>query len=148
MAGATSLMYNLRVGGARLIDLCLSRSTVAETVTGEITNWADLRIRADNPGLSLPDLQMTPVMRADSSGSTAQFTPWVSAEHAEQWNAFCVSLRRASSCGPTSKHPLFGNAKALSGSLGVSGYIAQVYGVGSITCVENSYALRLGLPVA
>jgi phosphate transport system substrate-binding protein len=145
VTGATSLMHDPRIGGARLIDRNLSRSTVAGIFTGEITNRADIRISADNPGLSLPDLQTIPVIRADSSGSTAQFTGWVSAEYPEQWNAFCVSLRRACLCGPTSKHLLFGSAKALSGSSGVSGPVALAYGVGSITYVGNSYALRLGL---
>ncbi len=147
VAGATSLIYNLRVGGTRLTDLRLGGDTVAGIFTGAITNWADPRIRADNPGLVLPDLAIVPVVRADSSGSTSQFTSWMSARYAGAWNAFCASLGRTP-CGPTSLYPLFGNATARSGSLGVAGYVTQSYGVGSIAYVENSYARPFGIPVA
>lgn len=148
VAGATSLMYNLTVGRQRLTDLRLSGETVTGIFTGLITNWADPRIRADNPRLTLPDLPIVPVVRADSSGSTAQFTGWMSSEHGAEWNAFCATLGRATPCGPSSSYPLFGNAIAQSGSLGVAGYVSQSYGAGAIAYVENSYALKSGFPVA
>ena len=148
VAGGTSFMYNLKINGKRVSNLRLSGETVTKIFTGTITNWNDAAIKADNPGLAMPDKKIVPVVRSDGSGSTAQFTLWMSKQHSALWNAFCKSVGRASPCGLTSQYPTFGNAKAQSGSNGVAGYVSQDYGEGAITYVEYSYALRSGFPVA
>lgn len=148
VAGGTAFMYNLKINGKRVSNLRLSGATVTKIFTGGITNWNDPAIKADNPGLVMPDKKIVPVVRSDGSGSTAQFTLWMSKQHGATWNAFCKSVGRPSPCGLTSQYPTFGNAKAQSGSAGVAGYVSQDYGEGAITYVEYSYALRAGFPVA
>ncbi|HEY7313521.1 MAG TPA: phosphate ABC transporter substrate-binding protein PstS [Gemmataceae bacterium] len=44
---------------------------------GEITNWNDERIKADNKNVSLPDLKISVVHRAEGSGTTAIFTEYL-----------------------------------------------------------------------
>lgn len=142
VAGGTAFMYNLKIGGKRVTNLRLSGDTITKIFTGQITNWNDIAIKADNPGLAMPDKAIVPVVRSDGSGSTAQFTLWMSQQFPSLWSAFCGCT------GLTSQYPTFGNAKAQNGSLGVAGYVSQDYGEGAITYVEYSYALKSGFPVA
>jgi phosphate ABC transporter phosphate-binding protein len=148
VAGGTAFMYNLKISGSRVTNLRLSGEAITGIFTGTITKWNDPAIKADNPGLAMPDRAIVPVVRSDGSGSTAQFTLWMSKEHPSLWNAFCASVGRPTPCGLTSQYPVFGNAKAQNGSLGVSGYVSQDYGEGAITYVEYSYAVKSGFPVA
>ena len=55
-------------------SLNMTPDTVAQIFTGEITNWNDSRIAKDNPGVNLPDLNITAVHRSDESGTTGNFT--------------------------------------------------------------------------
>ena len=142
VAGGTALMYNLRIDGHRVTTLRLSGASIAKIFTGVIVNWNDPRLKADNPGLTMPDQTIQPVVRADSSGSTLAFTAWMSKQHPALWAAF------AGRSAPLSLFPSAPFAKTESGSLGVAGYVSQSYGDGAITYVENSYALSTGFPVA
>lgn len=148
VAGGTSFMYNLKINGKRVTNLRLSGETITRIFTGTIKNWSDPKIQADNPGLAMPDRPIVPVVRSDGSGSTAQFSLWMSKQHSSLWNAFCASVGRSSPCGLTSQYPLFPGAKGQSGSSGVAGYVSQNYGEGAITYVEYSYAIEAGFPVA
>lgn len=137
VAGGTSLMYNLKIGGKLVTDLQLPGELVAKIFTGQITRWNDPAIQAENPQLALPDRSITPVVRSDGSGSTAQFTKWMSTQYPQTWGT-----------GMTSQFPPSFNFKAQSGSLGVSGYVGNpTNGEGSITYVEYSYAMKSGFPV-
>lgn len=137
VAGGTSLMYNLKIGGKRVTNLRLSGDVVAKVFTGQITNWNDAAIQADNPGLAMPDKKITPVVRSDGSGTSAQFTKWMSSQYPSVWTR-----------GMTSQFPMINaDFKAQNGSLGVAGYVSQDYGEGAITYVEYSYALKSGFPV-
>ncbi|WP_166878445.1 phosphate ABC transporter substrate-binding protein PstS [Salinibacterium sp. ZJ450] len=148
VAGGTAFMYHLNIGGKRVTNLRLSGETITKIFTGGIKKWNDPAIVADNPGLAMPDKNIVPVVRSDGSGSTAQFTLWMSKQHPSLWNAFCATVNRPNPCGLTSQYPLFGSAKGQSGSSGVAGYVSQGYGEGAITYVEYSYALEAGFPVA
>jgi len=151
VAGGTSFMYNLKIGGRRVTNLRLSGDTVAKIFTGKVTNWSDPAVRADNPGLRLPARKIVPVVRSDGSGTTAQFTLWMSKREQSVWNDYCQRAGvQASPCGFTSEYPVVPGTGfiALNGSLGVSGYVAQAQSEGTITYVEYSYALNSNFPVA
>ncbi|WP_241976389.1 phosphate ABC transporter substrate-binding protein PstS [Cryobacterium algoricola] len=148
VAGGTAFMYNLKIGGVRVSNLRLSGEVVTKIFTGVITKWNDPAIQTDNPGLAMPDKGIVPVVRSDGSGSTAQFSLWMSKQYNSLWGQFCVKVGKPASCGLTSQYPTYGNAKAQSGSAGVAGYVSQDYGEGAITYVEYSYALKSGFPVA
>ena len=58
--------------------LRLSPDTIAGIFANTITNWSDPAIAADNPDLTLPDLTINPVHRSDESGTSANFTDYLS----------------------------------------------------------------------
>jgi phosphate ABC transporter phosphate-binding protein len=150
VAGGTSFMYNLSAGGKQIANLRLSGEVIAKIFTGAITQWDDATIKADNPAIDLPSRQIVPVVRSDGSGSTAQFTTWMSKQHGSVWDAYCAAAGRPSPCGVTSNYPVIAGKGFIAqpNSQGVAGYVSQAANVGTITYVEYSYALKTGFPVA
>lgn len=67
-------------------SLNLSPDTIAKIFKGEITNWNDAAIKADNPDATLPDLKITAVHRADDSGTTENFTEYLKATAGSVWD--------------------------------------------------------------
>ena len=59
-------------------QLVLSGPVIAGIYSGTITNWNDPKIRALNPGVTLPDLAITPIHRSDGSGDSFIFTQYLS----------------------------------------------------------------------
>ena len=101
-AGGTTFMYNLKIGNKRVTNLRLSGAAIAGIFTGVITMWNDPKIAADNPGLTLPAIQIVPVVRSDGSGATAEFTQWMLATRPSYWTAYCAEGR------PQPVHPDLG----------------------------------------
>jgi phosphate transport system substrate-binding protein len=79
-AGEIVIAYNLP---SKPKDLKLPRDVYSNIFLGKITKWNDPKIVAANPGVDLPDLPITVVRRADSSGTTAVFTMHLSAINPE-----------------------------------------------------------------
>lgn len=79
-AGEIVLAYNLP-GNPK--GLKLPRDVYSNIFLGKITRWNDPKIAAANPGIKLPDLPITVVVRADSSGTTAVFTKHLATINAE-----------------------------------------------------------------
>lgn len=67
--------------------LNLSSPTIAGLFSGAIDTWDDAAVAADNPGVVLPDLDVVPVHRQDSSGTTENFTDWLHATAPNEWPA-------------------------------------------------------------
>lgn len=65
--------------------LNLSPNVLAGIFANTITNWNDPAIAADNAGLELPDLAINPVHRSDESGTTENFTDYLSAVAPDVW---------------------------------------------------------------
>ncbi len=65
--------------------LNLNGTVLTEIYTGKITSWNDPAIAALNPGVSLPDLKIVTLHRADSSGSTFLFTSYLNAQDPSAW---------------------------------------------------------------
>ncbi|MGH9274282.1 MAG: phosphate ABC transporter substrate-binding protein PstS, partial [Acidimicrobiales bacterium] len=147
-AGGTAFMYNLKINGQRVTNLRLSGANVAKIFTGVITSWDDPALIADNPGLELPARKVVPVVRSDGSGSSAQFTRWMIAQHGGIWDDYCNRSGRAPACGFTSFYPTVTGMIAQSGDLGVAGYVAQSFAEGAIGYVNYSYSLGARFPVA
>ena len=147
VAGGTSFMYNVQVGGKRFQTLQLSQAALAGIFSGQITTWNDPAIQKTNPGVALPAQRITVVVRSDGSGATAQFTLWMLRQFPQQYAALCAKA----GCNPhaaTSYFPYQGlsNFVAQSGSNGVTTYTANTpY---TINYDEYSYALGVGFPVA
>ena len=78
-AGEVVLAYNL----PGIETLKLPRTLYPEIFLGRISRWNDPAIVAANPGIELPELDITVVTRRDSSGTSFVFTRHLSAISAE-----------------------------------------------------------------
>lgn len=58
--------------------LLLPGEVLADIYLGKVQNWSDPAIAAANPGLKLPDLRITVIHRSDGSGSTFNWTSFLS----------------------------------------------------------------------
>jgi phosphate transport system substrate-binding protein len=76
-----AVAYNL----PDVADLQLAPDTVAKIFAHTITKWNDPAIAADNPGVDLPDSAITTVSRSDKSGTTANFTDYLSKVAPSSW---------------------------------------------------------------
>lgn len=142
VAGGTSFMYHLEVGGKLYRDLRLSGESIVGIFTNKITKWNDPQITRDNNGKALPAIDIVPVVRSDGSGTTAQFALWMDKRYGSQWRAYCGCQ------GLTSYYPRKGRQVAQSGSDNVANYVAARSGNGTIGYVEFSYARNKNYPVA
>ncbi len=105
----------------------LDGQVLGDIYLGKITKWNDSAIKALNPGLDLPDAAIAPVRRADGSGTTFNFTNYLSRVHPE-WKTKVGE-------GTAVNWPLGAGGK---GNEGVSAFVARL--PNSIGYVEYSYA--------
>lgn len=124
--GSITVSYNLP--GIKS-GLKLDGPTIANIYLGTITKWNDPAIVKLNPKVKLPDLQITPVHRSDGSGTTAQFTQFLSAVSPE-WKQQIGSDK-------TVKWPV---GTGSNGNQGVAATTSQTKG--AIGYVELAYALQ------
>jgi phosphate transport system substrate-binding protein len=66
-------------------SLNLDSKTIAGIFNKTITTWNDPAIKALNPGATLPAHAITPVVRSDGSGTTANFTTYLSETQPSIW---------------------------------------------------------------
>ncbi|MEQ4524331.1 phosphate ABC transporter substrate-binding protein PstS [Nocardioides kribbensis] len=71
-------------------ELNLSPETLAGIFAGEITEWNDPAIEADNPDADLPSATINPVHRSDESGTTENFTNYLSVAAGDTWTEGAV----------------------------------------------------------
>jgi len=74
--GSIVLAYNL--DGIKDGELKLSNDNVADIFLGKIKKWNDERIKANNPSVKLPDSKINLIRRSDGSGTTFNFTYYLS----------------------------------------------------------------------
>ncbi len=115
----------MKIDGALLADIYL----------GKITKWNDARIAALNPGLKLPDMKITVVHRSDGSGTTFNFTNYLSKVSPEWKQKVGEGTSVAWPAGVGGK-----------GNEGVAAYSRQIRG--GIGYVEYAYALQNKLTYA
>ena len=132
-AGVVVLAYNLPgLGG----PLKLGRDVYVDILAGRVRTWDDARIRAQNPGLNLPNRSIAIVARQDRSGTTFALTNHLSAV-SSAWR----------DQGPGVGNLVDWKAAMLArGNEGVAGRIKV--SEGSIGYVEHHFAKRLGLSMA
>lgn len=129
---ATAITYNVPNAPQ---GLKLTGQILADVYLGSITNWSDPAIRRLNPGANLPDLKITPVYRSDNSGTTFNFTEYLSAI-SPQWKSRIGT-------GVNANWPAGIGAK---GSSGVAGVVSRT--TGAVTYVDVAYALKSKLKFA
>jgi phosphate transport system substrate-binding protein len=67
------------------VKLHLSADTIAKIFSGDVTKWNDAAIKADNPKAKLPGTTITVVHRSDSSGTTQNFTSFLTKAAPSSW---------------------------------------------------------------
>lgn len=79
--GPIAITYN--IPGVK--TLRLTNKVISNIYLGKITKWNSKAIASLNPSLKLPDLRITPVFRADGSGTTANLVNYLSATVGDNW---------------------------------------------------------------
>ncbi|MDB4335036.1 phosphate ABC transporter substrate-binding protein PstS [bacterium] len=129
--GAVVIAYNLPgVDGLKLTNELLEGIFM-----GDITNWNDGKIQANNEGLALPDQAITFVHRSDGSGTTFIFSDYLS----KISSVWAEKVGR----GKSLQWPVGIGAK---GNPGVAGTIKST--AGSIGYIGSEYAFAQKIPVA
>ena len=125
LLGATAVLYN--VPGVSQ-QLKLTGPVIADIYLGKITQWDDARIKALNTGVNLPDAKITPAYRSDGSGTSYNFTDYLSK----------VSADFAGKVGKSTQPP-FPLGVGARGSSGVAGVVKNT--PGAIGYADVAYAL-------
>ncbi|HLZ06236.1 MAG TPA: phosphate ABC transporter substrate-binding protein PstS [Bradyrhizobium sp.] len=123
----------VNIDGVKAGDMVLDGPTLAEIYLGKINKWDDPAIKKLNPNVKLPSAAISVVHRADASGTSFNFTDYLSKVSAD-WKS---KVGR----GTAVEWPVGVGAK---GNEGVSGNIAQAKN--SIGYVEYAYAKQNKLP--
>jgi phosphate transport system substrate-binding protein len=124
---ATSVPYNLPGVAARVR---LTGPVLADIYLGRITQWNDARIRALNPGTALPALAVTPVYRSDASGTTFNFTQYLSRTSAA-WKRGVGASTAVEFPAGTGALRSAGVADAIQRTPGAIGYVEVAYSLQS-----------------
>jgi len=117
----------VNIEGVKAGEMILDGETLASIYLGKITKWDDPAIKKLNPNVKLPSDAITVVRRSDGSGTTFNFTDYLSKASAD-WKSKVGS-------GTAVEWPAGVGAK---GNEGVSGNISQTKN--SIGYVEYAYA--------
>lgn len=113
--------------------LKLSGEVLANIFLKKVTKWSDASIKALNPGVDLPDTNITVVHRSDGSGTTFVFANYLT-KVSPEWNdkvGADTSIQWPTGIGGK-------------GNEGVASYVQRVKG--SIGYVEFAYAKQNALP--
>ncbi|WP_330948341.1 phosphate ABC transporter substrate-binding protein PstS [Thermomonas sp. LB-4] len=110
--------------------LRLTGPLLADIYLGKVTRWNDPAIAATNPGLALPADKINVVRRSDGSGTTFNFTNYLSKASAD-WKA---------QVGEGTNVNWIATSVGGKGNEGVASYVKQLKG--AIGYVELSYALQ------
>ena len=128
----TAVMYNLPNLGGRLK---LTGAILANIYLGNIKAWNATAIKKLNPNLNLPSTNVTPVFRSDGSGTSYNFTDYLSS----------VSPGAKAKFGTTTQPP-FDVGIGARGSAGVAGVVSRTEG--AIGYADTAFAKKNGIPFA
>jgi phosphate transport system substrate-binding protein len=125
--GADVVTWNLPSLGAT--QLKFDGATLADIFLGKIKKWNDPKIAGQNSGARLPSTSITVCHRSDESGTTANFTSFLTA-YSSAWKS-----------GPgTDKSVKWPTGTGAKGNDGVAGCVRQTKG--AVGYVEQAYALQ------
>jgi phosphate transport system substrate-binding protein len=124
--GGTVPIVNLQ--GFKPGELRVTGQVLAEIYLGDIAKWNDAKILALNPGKALPDQAITVVHRADGSGTTFNWTDYLSAA-SPVWServgkGAAVKWPAPTSVGGKGNEGVAANVARIKGSIG---YVEYAY---------------------
>jgi phosphate transport system substrate-binding protein len=123
---ATSIPYNVSGVG---YGLKLTGPILANIYLGHIKKWNDKQIKAINKGVNLPDENIVPIYRSDGSGTSFNFTDYLSRVSKEWKNKIGKGTQ-----------PAFPTGVGARGSSGVAAKLGST--PGGITYVDIAYAYK------
>jgi phosphate transport system substrate-binding protein len=123
---ATSIPYNLNGVGSHLK---MTGPLLASIYLGNIKTWDDPAIKKLNPKAKLPSTAITPVYRSDGSGTTYNFTDYLSAV-SPQWKRQVGNSTQVN----------FPAGIGARGSSGVTGVVSRTEG--ALTYVDVAFSLK------
>jgi phosphate transport system substrate-binding protein len=121
--------------GVKPGQMVFDGSTLASIYLGKITRWNDPAIKKLNPGVNLPSSAIAVVHRSDGSGTTFNFTTYLSRVSSDWKNGAGADTAIEWPAGVGAK-----------GNEGVAGNVAQI--AGAIGYVEYAYAKQNHLTYA
>lgn len=124
--GGTAVLVHVKTNAHA--PLRISGPVLAQIYLGQITSWDDPAIKALNPGITLPSEKIVPVYRSDGSGTSYNFTDYLSS----------VSAAWKSKIG-FSTQPAFPTGVGGKGSSGVAGVVKNTEG--AIGYADIAYAI-------
>jgi phosphate transport system substrate-binding protein len=118
----------INVEGIKPGQVKVTGDVLAQIFMGTISKWSDAKIAALNPGVKLPDTNITVVHRADGSGTTAIFTDYLAKVNAD-WKknvgaGAAVKWPAASSIGGKGNEGVAANVNRVKNSIG---YVEYAY---------------------
>jgi phosphate transport system substrate-binding protein len=124
--GGTVPVFNL--DGFKPGQLKITGEVLADMFMGWIVNWNDPKLAALNPGVKLPDQAITVVHRADGSGTTFNFTDYLTVA-SKRWaekvgTGSAVKWPAASSVGGKGNEGVAANVRRIKGAVG---YVEYAY---------------------
>ena len=124
--GGTVPVVNL--DGFRPGELRITGPVMAEVFMGTIAKWNDPKLQALNPGKKLPDQPITVVHRADGSGTTFNWTDYLSTV-SKEWadkvgRGAAVKWLAATAVGGKGNEGVAANVNRIKGSIG---YVEYAY---------------------
>lgn len=134
-AAIGSIVLAFHIDGIADATLKLKNEVVADIFAGKITKWNDARIAVDNEGINLPDENIITVHRSDGSGTTYNFTYFLTLASQDWKNNFGAGKSVDWACGIGGK-----------GNEGVTNLVKETpYSIGYI---ENAYKEKNNLTAA
>jgi phosphate transport system substrate-binding protein len=128
--GPVALAYNLE-GVDKLV---VNGDVLAKIFQGQIKKWNDPAIAALNSGATLPDTDIKPIYRSDSSGTTDNFQKYLGAAAPQSWSKGAGSEFQGGAGEGAQKSA--GVIQAVQATPGAIGY------------VEKGFATQAGVPYA
>ena len=126
IVGGTVPVLNLE--GFKPGELRVTGPVLADIFLGNITKWNDAKLAALNPGKNLPSTAITVVHRADGSGTTFNFTDYLSSVSKEWADKVgtdkAVKWPAESSVGGKGNEGVAANVNRVKGSVG---YVEYAY---------------------
>lgn len=120
--GGIVIAYNLE----NIKELNLTSEIISKIYTGKITKWNDPLIQASNPDTKLPNIPIIPVYRTEGSGTTYNFSAYMSETDAEWKEELGTAKTLDIKVGNAAKgNP--GIAGVISSTPGAMGYIGSEY---------------------
>ncbi|MFH5821821.1 phosphate ABC transporter substrate-binding protein PstS [Georgenia sp. AZ-5] len=126
-----AVAYNL--SGLDAGHLNLRPETIAAIFNGDVTRWNDPAIAEANPGVELPDLQISPVNRSDDSGTTENFTEYLAEAAPEAWpHEPSETWPRSGTLSGTQTSGVITTLQAAEGTIGYADAAQVTEGLGTV----------------